>query len=274
MAGTRKLGKPTDQRLAMLKTQTTDFIKNEQIVTTESRAKELKSIVDSLIALAIKEHKNFEETEVKVVKAKLDSNGRKVTEKATSKNGKEYLKVVKEEKMEKRQKDMPSRLNARRKIMRKVNKVEGTECSSGPEKVQKDVVVNYLGTKITAKYVSPQKIQFRTDGLCTLNDFQKLLGDIQWVRPYLSLTNKQLQPLYDILPGNTDLNSPRYLTDAARKALLVEQSIQSTALKHRDESKQFILCVLQTESQPTGVLWQGYTQKSPQPRHLFIILPQ
>ena len=90
-----------------------------------------------------------------------------------------------------------------------------------PEKVQKDVVVNYLGTKITAKYVSPQKIQFCTDGLCTLNDFQKLLGDIQWVRPYLSLTNKQLQPLYDILPGNTDLNSPRYLTDAARKALLL-----------------------------------------------------
>ena len=101
-----------------------------------------------------------------------------------------------------------------------------------PEKVQKDVVVNYLETKIMAKYVSPQKIQFRTDGLCTLNDFQKLLGDIQWVRPYLSLTNKQLQPLYDILPGNTDLNSPRYLTDAARKALLlVEQSIQSAALK-------------------------------------------
>ena len=84
------------------------------------------------------------------------------------------------------------------------------------------------------------------------------MGDIQWVRPYLSLTNKQLQPLYDILPGNTDLNSPRYLTDAARKALLlVEQSIQSAALKRRDESKQFILCVLQTESQPTGVLWQG-----------------
>ena len=50
-----------------------------------------------------------------------------VTEKVTSKNGKEYLKVVKEEKMEKRQKDMPSRLNARRKIMKKVNKVEGVD---------------------------------------------------------------------------------------------------------------------------------------------------
>ena len=127
MAGTRKLGKPTDQRLAMLKTQTTDFIKNEKIITTEARAKELKSIVDSIIALAIKEHKNFEETEVKVVKAKLDSNGRKVIEKATSKNGKEYLKVVKETKTEKRQKDMPSRLAARRNIMKKVNKVEGID---------------------------------------------------------------------------------------------------------------------------------------------------
>ena len=75
-----------------------------------------------------------------------------------------------------------------------------------------------------------------------LNDFQKLLGDIQWDRPYLSLTNKQLQPVCDILPGNTDLNSPRYLTDAARKALLlVEQRIQSAALKLQDESKQFIL---------------------------------
>ena len=127
MAGTRKLGKPTDQRMAMLKCQTTDLLLNGKIVTTETRAKEVKALVDSIIALAVKEHKNFEEVEVKVVKAKLDSNGKKVTEKVTSKNGKEYLKVVKEEKMEKRQKDMPSRLNARRKIMTKVNKVEGVD---------------------------------------------------------------------------------------------------------------------------------------------------
>ena len=127
MAGTRKLGKPTDQRLAMLKVQTTDLLVNGKIVTTEARAKEVKAIVDSVIALAVKEYKNFEEVEVKVIKAKLDSNGRKVTEKVTSKNGKEYLRVVKEEKTEKRQKDMPSRLSARRKLMTKVNKVEGVD---------------------------------------------------------------------------------------------------------------------------------------------------
>ena len=127
MAGTRKLGKPTDQRLAMLKTQTTDLILNGKIVTTEARAKEVKAMADSIIALAVKEHKNFEEVDVKVVKAKLDKNGKKVTEKATSKNGKEYLKVVKETTTEKRQKDMPSRLSARRNIMKKVNKVEGVD---------------------------------------------------------------------------------------------------------------------------------------------------
>ena len=127
MAGTRKLGKPTDQRLAMLKTQTTDVLLNGKIVTTEARAKEVKAIVDSIIASAIKEKDNFEEVEVKVVKAKLDSKGHKVTEKVTSKNGKDYLRVVKEETTEKRKKDMPSRLNARRRIMRKVNKVEGVD---------------------------------------------------------------------------------------------------------------------------------------------------
>ena len=127
MAKNRKLGKPTDQRLAMLKCQATDLILNEKIETTEARAKEIKAIVDSIIALAIKEKNNFEEVDVKVVRAKLDDKGHKVTEKATSKNGKTYLKVVKEEVTEKRQKDMPSRLNARRKIMKKVNKVEGVD---------------------------------------------------------------------------------------------------------------------------------------------------
>ena len=139
MARNRKLGRPTDQRLAILKNQATDLIMHGKIETTEARAKEVKSIVDSIIALAIKEKDNFEEVEVKVVKAKLDANGRKVTEKVTSKNGKDYLKVVKEEKMEKRQKDMPSRLAARRKMMKTINKVEGVDLM--------DKLFNELATK-------------------------------------------------------------------------------------------------------------------------------
>ena len=123
MATHRKLGKTTDIRLAMLRGLVTDLLLNGRIETTEARAKEVKSMADSIIALAIKEKDNFEMVDVKVVKAKLDSKGNKVTELAKSKNGKEYQKVVKETTTEKRQKDMPSRLNARRKMMKTINKV-------------------------------------------------------------------------------------------------------------------------------------------------------
>ena len=124
MATNRKLGKTTDIRLAMLKCQVTDLLLNGRIETTEARAKEVKAIADSIISLAVKEKDNFEMVDAKVVKAKLDSKGNKVTELAKSKNGKEYQKVVKETTTEKRQKDMPSRLNARRKMMKMINKVK------------------------------------------------------------------------------------------------------------------------------------------------------
>ncbi len=120
----RKLGRTTDQRMAMLKNLTTDLLVYGRIETTEARAKEVRGLAENLIALAVKEKDNYEEVEVKVVKAKLDSKGNKELEKVTSKNGKEYLRVVKEERTEKRQKDMPTRLNARRKIMAKTNKVK------------------------------------------------------------------------------------------------------------------------------------------------------
>jgi len=123
----RKLGRTTDHRMSMLKNLTTDLLVHGRIETTEARAKEVRGLAENLIALAIKEKDNFEEVEVKVVKAKLDSKGNKELEKVKSKNGKEYLRVVKEEKMEKRQKDMASRLNARRKIMAKTNKVKDAE---------------------------------------------------------------------------------------------------------------------------------------------------
>jgi len=123
----RKLGRTTDIRKAMLKGQLTDLILHGKIETTEARAKEVKAMADSIISLAVKEKDNFEMVDVKVVKAKLDSKGNKETELVKSKNGKEYLKVVKEEKTEKRQKDMPTRLNARRKIMAKTNKVKDSE---------------------------------------------------------------------------------------------------------------------------------------------------
>ena len=150
MAKNRKLGRTTDIRMAILKTLTTDLIMYGKVETTLARAKEVKAIADSLIALAIKEKDNFEEVEVKVVKAKLDSKGNKVTELVKSKNGKEYLKVVKEETTEKRQKDMPSRLNARRKMMRTINKVTDSEGKNVdlPAKLFNEIAPKYAGKNV------------------------------------------------------------------------------------------------------------------------------
>ena len=150
MATNRKLGKTTDIRMAMLKTLTTDLIMHGKVETTLARAKEVKAIADSIIALAIKEKDNFEIVDVKVVKAKLDSKGNKETELIKSKNGKEYLKVVKETTTEKRQKDMPSRLNARRKMMKTLNKVKDSEGKNVdlPSKLFNEIAPKYAGKNV------------------------------------------------------------------------------------------------------------------------------
>ena len=150
MATNRKLGRTTDIRMAMLRTLTTDLIMHGKIETTLPRAKEVKSMADSIIALAIKEKDNFEMVDVKVVKAKLDSKGNKETELVKSKNGKEYLKVVKETTTERRQKDMPSRLNARRKMMKTLNKVKDSEGKNVdlPSKLFNEIAPKYAGKNV------------------------------------------------------------------------------------------------------------------------------
>ena len=54
MSGYRKLGRATDQRKAMLRNLVTSFFKSEsgRIVTTETRAKEVRSLADKMITLA------------------------------------------------------------------------------------------------------------------------------------------------------------------------------------------------------------------------------
>lgn len=53
MAGYRKLGRPSDQRRAMLRNLVTSFFKSEngRITTTEARAKEVRSIAEKMITL-------------------------------------------------------------------------------------------------------------------------------------------------------------------------------------------------------------------------------
>ena len=51
MPGTRKLGKTSDQRMAMLRQQVTDFLDNGKMETTITRAKEIKPMAEKMITL-------------------------------------------------------------------------------------------------------------------------------------------------------------------------------------------------------------------------------
>ena len=51
MPGTRKLGKTTDQRMAMLRQQVTDFLDAGRMETTYTRAKEIGAMAEKMITL-------------------------------------------------------------------------------------------------------------------------------------------------------------------------------------------------------------------------------
>lgn len=98
-----------------------------------------------------------------------------------------------------------------------------------------------------AQHVIAQKIELRKDYLKSLNDFQKLLGDINWLRPSLGLTTGDLKPLFEILKGDLDPTSPRSLTEPARKALSkVEKAIQQQHVSFLDYSKLLHAYILNT----------------------------
>lgn len=88
-----------------------------------------------------------------------------------------------------------------------------------PDKVQVQYPFMFLGFQLEPIRVHSQKLTICTSQLRTLNDFQKLLGDINWLRPYLKLTTGYLKPLFDTLQGDSDPNSPRKLSPAALEAL-------------------------------------------------------
>ena len=58
------------------------------------------------------------------------------------------------------------------------------------------------------------------DHLLTLNDFHKLLGDINWICPHLKLTAADLKPLFDCLKSDPNPSSTRKLTSEAESALV------------------------------------------------------
>ena len=139
--------------------------------------------------------------------------------------------------------------------LRKALADKGLQIAS--EKIQTQDPYNYLGFRFTDQAVFLQKIVICRDSFKTLNDFQKLLGDINWLRPYLKLTTGELKPLFDILKGSSDPTSPRSLTSEGLLALQqVEKAIEEQFVTYIDYSLPLHLLIFNTIHVPTGLLWQ------------------
>ena len=151
MAGYRKLGRTSSQRKALLRGQATALLasKDGKIVTTEARAKEVQKMVEGLIALAVKEKDNFEMVKVTAKVAKKDKDGKRVKEVVDGKKVTVYEEVEKEIK-----KDLPSRLHARRQMLKVLYSVtEVPTKNAGKKKNTKEIdLVAKLFDEIAPKY--------------------------------------------------------------------------------------------------------------------------
>ena len=151
MAGYRKLSRTAAQRKALIRGQVTALLNNGKIITTEAKAKEIRKETEHLIALAVREKDNFEEVTVKAKVARKDKDGNRVKE---VKDGKKV--AVFDEVDKKIKKDSPSRLHARREMLKVLYPVKKVpEKAAGKKKNTQDVdLVAKLFDEIAPKYVN------------------------------------------------------------------------------------------------------------------------
>ena len=149
MAKYRKLGRTSSQRQALLRNQVTMLIQHGKIKTTEAKAKEIRKIAEGLIAMAVREKDNFEEVTITAKVARKDAEGKRVKEVVDGKKVTVYDEVEKTIK-----KDMPSRLHARRQMLKTLYNVTEvpTEAAEKKRNTKKVDLVDKLFTEIAPKY--------------------------------------------------------------------------------------------------------------------------
>ena len=130
------------------------------------------------------------------------------------------------------------------------------------EKIHKDFPISYLGTILEQHRIGPQKLQIRRDHLKTLNDFQKLLRDINWLCPVLEIPTYQLRHLFSTLERDTALDSPRTLTPLALQELqCVEQQLNDGFFTYLHASQTISFIIFHTPYSPSGIIAQKKINK-------------
>ena len=156
----KMLGRPTEERLAIMRNQATDLLWKGKIETTLAKAKYLKSYVEKLITLGIKTYDKV----VTVSKNYVDDKGNKTTREVIN--------------------DMPEKLAARRAIKAKVYMVKEPR-KEGEKKAQyiarldniKDPVVEKIFNFYAPKYAERAKELGQGGGYLRLLKTGKRRGD-------------------------------------------------------------------------------------------------
>uniref|UniRef100_A0A674GKQ4 Uncharacterized protein n=1 Tax=Taeniopygia guttata TaxID=59729 RepID=A0A674GKQ4_TAEGU len=132
------------------------------------------------------------------------------------------------------------------------------------DKVQRMPPWRYLGLEISARTIVPQKLEINCNPR-TLADLHSLCGSLNWVRPWLGLTNEDLEPLFNLLKGERELTSPRELTPEAKTAIEKVQKALSERQAHRcDPNLPFQFIVLGKLPHLHGLIFQWIKgQKDP-----------
>ncbi len=135
MAGNRKLNRPTDQRVAIVRGLTTDLLWYGRIETTEARAKEVRKQAEKIITMGIKTYEDV----ITVTKSKLNDKGQKVDTEVKN--------------------DGPDRLIARRRMMaylyeRAIERAEGEKKAVYKVRTAgiKHPVINKIFEELAPKY--------------------------------------------------------------------------------------------------------------------------
>lgn len=144
-----------------------------------------------------------------------------------------------------------------------------------PEKIQIQDPYFYLGYELEFEQIRTPKVELQLSSLKTLHDFQQLLGNLQFIRPYLKIPPEALVPLNELLSGDSHPLSPRVLTPQATLALQqIGQAISSQVSFqiHYASPLYFIVCA--TTHTPVGVFWQQPRAPKEKGRPLFwVYLP-
>ncbi|MBE5896241.1 MAG: 50S ribosomal protein L17 [Lachnospiraceae bacterium] len=149
MAKYRKLSRTSSQRKALLRNQVTNLLYHGRIVTTEAKAKEVAKIAEGIIALAIKEKDNFDEVTVQAKVARKDADGKRVKEVVDGKKVTVFDTVDKTIK-----KDQPSRLHARREMLKVLYPVKTAGTSR--KEIKEVDMPKMLFEEIAPKYADRQ----------------------------------------------------------------------------------------------------------------------